>query len=144
MNIIQAGAQMEPANVGGEELPTVPVEVSRLSDAFPFGVEESSEAILEILINHLPPQTRAWSLCETYLEHVAWTFRPLKRDEIVDEILLPIYRSIKGRESEPAADALLAVSPHKLGVLFMIFAVGALLDLTLEACKTLALLTRPC
>lgn len=129
---------MEPADIVGEELPTVPVEVSRLSDAFPFGVEESGEAILELLINHLPPQTRAWSLCETYLEHVAWTFRPLKRDEIVDEILLPIYKSIKEKESQPIADTTLAVSPHKLGVLFMIFAVGALLDLTLEPCKKLS------
>lgn len=59
-------------------------------------------------------------------------FRPLKRDEVIDDILTPIYNAKKDRESSNP-EATYDISPHKFAVMFMIFAQGALVDLTLPA-----------
>lgn len=87
---------------------------------------------------HLPPQPRAWALCETYLEQFSWWFRPIKREELIDEILTPIYRrsSTNPRASyHRKADADSSRCPHLLATLYMIFSVGALVDLTLPPCS---------
>ncbi|PPQ64700.1 hypothetical protein CVT24_008327 [Panaeolus cyanescens] len=103
------------------------VDIARLSSLFPFGGECTDfEHQLELLLGNLPVEPRAWSLCETYYEQAAWAFRPIKRDEFIDEILSPIYKSLKDRESAAL------VSPHKLAVMYLVFALGALVDLTLD------------
>jgi hypothetical protein len=102
---------------------------------FPFSVgvapqTERYEKALDVLFSLLPPRPRAWTLCETYIEQASWIFRPLKRDEIIDEVLTPIYNEKKERENAKL-EAIHRTSPHKLAVMFMIFAQGALVDLTL-------------
>ncbi|GLB33705.1 putative fungal specific transcription factor [Lyophyllum shimeji] len=128
-----AGAEMEDAAPGVESdrLHPAPSEVPWLSNAFPFGVGGNSDKGMDILFDSLPPQPRAWSLCETYLEHATWMFRPIKRDELVDDILIPIYKSLKARRANESSEPD-EISPHKLAVLFLVFAIGALVDLTLE------------
>lgn len=121
-----------------DEIPTVSPEISRLSHAFPFGTEGNAEKAMDLLFNYLPSQPRAWSLCETYMEHAAWSFRPIKRDEMIDEILSPTYKALKGRQAGGENEnALHTVSSHKLAVLFLVFALGALVDLTLEPCESM-------
>lgn len=111
-------------------------EIRRLSSAFPFSTgnlstdSERYEQAIDILFACLPPRPRAWTLCETYMEHASWIFRPLKRDEIIDDILTPIY-NIKAERDDPNIENTTAVSAHKMAALFMIFAQGALVDLTL-------------
>lgn len=109
-------------------------DVARLSRALPFGAEGNVDKAMDLMFSHLPSEPRGWSLCETFLEHVSWAFQPLKRDEIVDEVLSPIY---KARKRRTAAGSTIAhdISPHLLAVLFMVFALGALTDLTLEPCE---------
>ncbi|KAG6918921.1 hypothetical protein DXG01_010576 [Tephrocybe rancida] len=132
----EAGAELDKIASGFDNDPALEVspEVSQLSNAFPFGTHDSSERLeksLELLLGYLPSQPRAWSLCETYMEHATWVFRPIRRDEIIDEILSPIYKSLRERR---AAESLgpHTICPHKLAVLFLVFALGALVDLTLE------------
>ncbi|KAG6837547.1 hypothetical protein H0H93_007728 [Arthromyces matolae] len=132
----EAGAELDRMASGGENDSTIEVspEVSQLSSGFPFSVPtspEKYEEALDILFGYLPSQPRAWSLCETYIEHASWAFRPLKRDEIIDDTLSPIYKSLKERRATnfPGPHT---IFPHKLAVLFLIFALGALVDLTLE------------
>lgn len=91
------------------------------------------EASINVLFDRLPPQTRASSLCETYLEQASWAFRPIKRDEIMEDITGPIYKALRDRE---AGVPITWFSPHKLSVLYLIFALGALVDLTLEPCES--------
>ena len=95
----------------------------------------NTERAMELLFDHLPDQPRAWSLCETYLEQGTWATKPLKRDEIIEDILSPTYKALKARNTEDSP--VTSFSPHKLCVLYMIFALGALVDLTLEPCKPL-------
>ncbi|KAG5644077.1 hypothetical protein DXG03_009167 [Asterophora parasitica] len=130
----QAGEEIDSMASGvveSDQIPQVSVEVSRLSAAFPFGVEGDYDKALDLLFEYLPSQHRAWSLCETYMEHAAWSFRPLKRDEIVDDIMAPIYKSMKERRATDTPGPH-TVFPHTLAVLFLVFALGGLVDLTLE------------
>lgn len=93
---------------------------------------------MDKLESYLPPQPRAWALCETYLEQFTWWFRPIKRDELINEILIPVYRTV----SDPTkysyhrkVDGEAARCPHLLATLFLVLSVGALVDLTLPACS---------
>ncbi|GAW07668.1 hypothetical protein LENED_009675 [Lentinula edodes] len=86
---------------------------------------------MDILFSHLPEQPRAWALCETYLEQGAWQFQPIRRDELIDDILVPIYRSRKERASSDSNQPHV-ISPHRLASLYIVFAIGALVDLTLD------------
>jgi hypothetical protein len=116
-----------------DESPQLSGDISRLSNLFPIAADGSwnVDQCLDMLNEYLPQQPRAWSLCETYFEQASWSFCPIKRDEVIDEILSPVYRSFKGRQ-ESTSENSHAVTPHKLATLFLIFALGTLVDLTLE------------
>ncbi|KIK99256.1 hypothetical protein PAXRUDRAFT_822949 [Paxillus rubicundulus Ve08.2h10] len=116
------------AQVG--ELPRVSSDIGRLASILPFGIGDFSDGdksreILDSLYNLLPPYPRATTLCETYLENAAWIFRPISREELIDEILAPVYAFAGDRKK------ITEVSPHTVAVLYMVFAHGALTDLTL-------------
>lgn len=125
-----------PGNDDDYYLP-VSLEIARLSASFPFGTEESIDKPLEYLFDQLPPEPRAWTLCETYMEQATWAFRPIKREELIDEILTPIYKVVKEKKST-GTYAFHTVSAHRLAVMFLVFALGALVDLTLEPCKQIS------
>ncbi|KAF6762713.1 fungal-specific transcription factor domain-containing protein [Ephemerocybe angulata] len=125
-----AGADLEDSD-GEDEVPSdISIEISRILASFPFEADGNMEKAINMLFDRLPPQTRASSLCETYLEHAAWAFRPIKRDEIMEELLAPIYKAL--RERQASGTPVTWFSPHKLAVVYLIFALGALVDLTLE------------
>ncbi|KAI0820263.1 fungal-specific transcription factor domain-containing protein [Trametes gibbosa] len=123
----------------GEAVPSFESELTNVAIAFPLAIiEEGTDALIEKLEAHLPSQPRAWALCETYLEHTTWWCRPIKRDELIDDILVPIYNCVKDPQRSAyhrdAADED-GRCPHLLASLFFVFAVGALLDLTLKPCS---------
>ncbi|KAJ3573873.1 hypothetical protein NP233_g2152 [Leucocoprinus birnbaumii] len=128
----QVGAEYDPPEEedSTNSQPEVSPEISQLSASFPFGSDTDPDAALEALYSYLPEQPRAWALCETYLEQASWTFTPIKRDEIINDILAPTYRVLKAKQAGDAS-GLSSVSPHKLAVLYLIFALGTLVDLTL-------------
>lgn len=125
---------MDMSAVEHDEIPRVPKEISSLS-RFPFGAnsETMGSSLDVILLNHLPPQPRAWSLYETYVEHASWIFGPIKRGEMIDEFLSPIYKAIKETRTT-GSRPIQSISPHQSAVLFFVLALGALVDLTLEPC----------
>lgn len=69
------------------------------------------------------------------MEQAAWIFRPIGREEMVDDILTPVYRNLKEFRASGNHQVLDSVSPHKLAVLYILFSMGALVDLTLDPCK---------
>lgn len=111
-----------------EELPKP--EILHLSHTFPLNVSSpwDGDRTLAALYDALPPQPRAWSLCETYWQHASCLFRPVQRDELIDEILIPVYKLAKDEDGHLRTDI---VSVHKLAILFFVFSIGSLLDLTL-------------
>ncbi|KAF7322074.1 Zn(2)-C6 fungal-type domain-containing protein [Mycena kentingensis (nom. inval.)] len=76
---------------------------------------------LDSLYGHLPSQPRAWSLCEKYFQNGCWTAMPLMQDEAV-ELLAQVYTSNAQR-----------ASAHQLAVVYLVFALGALVDLDLPS-----------
>ncbi|KAF9263504.1 hypothetical protein L218DRAFT_927132 [Marasmius fiardii PR-910] len=129
--LLLTGADIDDAISEEEEMSPSPYkEVIQLSSLFPITFDEDPERTLKLLYSQLPQRPRAWSLCETYLEHVSWQFSPIRRSEIVHDILTPIYRNLEQLRSSD--ELYTAISPHKLAVLFIIFSLGALADLTLE------------
>ncbi|KII94707.1 hypothetical protein PLICRDRAFT_188975 [Plicaturopsis crispa FD-325 SS-3] len=116
-----------------EEEGSIPVsaDVAGLSHIFPFmsGGAWHKAKSLDILYNFLPPQPRGWSLCETFIEQACSPFRPIQREELVEDFLIPIYKVAKEKQDNlnPSVD----ISPHKLAVLYYVFAIGSLMDLTL-------------
>lgn len=81
-------------------------------------------AVRGLIEGHLPNWERASYLTQTYCEQAGWLFHGVSRDQIIDE-LLPIYYS--NGPQEVADDN---KSAHELALLFLVFAVGALVDLT--------------
>ncbi|KAF9030945.1 hypothetical protein BDZ89DRAFT_1064266 [Hymenopellis radicata] len=133
--LLVAGAELEMdmTRADDDPFPPVALEIARLSNTFPFTAdgEVNRESALDLLFDYLPERPRAWALCETYMEHASWTFRPIRRDEIVEDILTPIYKHVKDR-GNGVSNAAQTISAHKLAVLFMLFSLGSLVDLTLD------------
>ncbi|KIY46632.1 hypothetical protein FISHEDRAFT_75449 [Fistulina hepatica ATCC 64428] len=126
-----AGADLDTTPPEDDLSFPVSEEIQRLSGLFPFTDSPSNMArTLDLLFDNLPDQPRAWALCETYLEQASWCFCPMPRDEIIDDFMIPIYKGRKDRLIDPTAGY--AMSVHKLAVLFLLFAMGALVDLTLD------------
>jgi hypothetical protein len=120
-----------------EEDSAVFADLAKLSTYLPptsGNTEANLGKVLDLLYSYLPPQPRAWTLCETYLEHAVFAIRPIKREEIINEILAPTYRALKAKEAGESIEAH-SVSPHKLAILYLIFALGTIVDLTLEPCS---------
>ncbi|OCB87167.1 hypothetical protein A7U60_g5682 [Sanghuangporus baumii] len=119
---------------------TLPPHVSYLSKTFPFTplylpVPELQECIEEML----PPYTRATALVEAYLTNLSWFFRPVEREEIMEELIPIVYKrkrppSVASRSGNSPNDSYggqARTDPHALGLLLSIFAVGAVADMTL-------------
>lgn len=133
---LQAGAEIDPPWTEEDHdlpSPTLRQDVLRLSNYFPMCSQENVEKTMDTLFSYLPEQPRAWALCETYLEQATWQCQPIRRDELIDEILVPIYRSHKERASSDTNQPH-TISPHRLAALYIVFTIGALVDLTLEPC----------
>jgi hypothetical protein len=80
--------------------------------------------VQEMIEGLLPSWEKACSLSETYLEQAAWVYHAVGRVQLIDE-MLPVFYN-KAAPSPPEDYS----GPHDLALLFIVFAVGALVDLT--------------
>ncbi|KAJ7782407.1 fungal-specific transcription factor domain-containing protein [Mycena maculata] len=108
-------------------------ELERLSfatitDSFPFSSYRTpnwdADRALEHLFAHLPLEVRAWSLCETYFRNGCWTGMPIMQDEAV-ELITQIYQPFHATGSKAS------VTTQQMAVAYLIFGLGALVDLDL-------------
>lgn len=121
-----------------------PAQICYLSKTFPFTplylpVHELQEMIEDML----PPYSRATALVEAYLQNLSWFFRPVDREEIMEELIPTVYkRKHPPDRSDQAVDlpsdshggqTRTETDLHVLALLFAIFANGAVADLTLPA-----------
>lgn len=106
----------------------LPAHVTNISRGFPFSsLDIDAHDVLKLIEAHLPSWERASALCEAYLENLSWFFRPVDREQIVEELIPSVY---KNRRSYAAS--LEELDFHELSALLMVFSVGAVADLTLE------------
>ncbi|KAF7981381.1 hypothetical protein HWV62_33865 [Athelia sp. TMB] len=131
---IQAASEPEGSVTKQQGIPDL---LHNLASMFLMGSRSTTgpeifENAMTLLFTCLPALPRAWSLCETFLEQASWLFRPIQREELIQSILTPVYAAREGRENEGYVTTT-EVSPHKLSILFSVFALGGLVDLTLPA-----------
>ncbi|TDL16809.1 hypothetical protein BD410DRAFT_794903 [Rickenella mellea] len=109
-----------------------------------------TESAMSATAGRLPTWDRAWSLCKAYLEQTSWHVRVVQQKQLIDELLTPIYN----RRSEQSAASssqvasssrmpppppplpppnvpAFALRVNNMALLFMVFAMGALADLSL-------------
>ncbi|EPQ58859.1 hypothetical protein GLOTRDRAFT_33402 [Gloeophyllum trabeum ATCC 11539] len=120
------------SEVRGKSTHSLGWDDSERDDDSSFLPESVRESVHELIWSQLPEQMRAWSLTEAYFEHAQWFLSAISRDEIVNEIMVPIYKSLKekGRPKYSSQDTS-ETNPHRLGILYFVFCLGALMDLTL-------------
>jgi hypothetical protein len=75
----------------------------------------------------ITPLDRAKYLMQTYFEQASWLFRSVSQEQVMDE-LIPMYYS--NSTAMPPDES---KGVHELGLLLLIFAIGALVDLTQQA-----------
>lgn len=107
--------------------PGLPQEFRLFSQAFPFTPMGPITAIQDLIESHLPSLQRAKYLTQTYFEQAAWLFRSVSQEQVIEE-LLPMYysNSTATPPDEPKG-------AHELGLLLLVFAIGALVDLRQDA-----------
>ncbi|KAF6760915.1 fungal-specific transcription factor domain-containing protein [Ephemerocybe angulata] len=137
------------ATSGSGQTTTLDATLSLFSSSFPFTPISQPPASVQALIEreHLPKWEIALGLCRTYFTEVAWLFRGLTRGQVFDDMLPALYKREKRKarfnEDDPG-DREGSINndgepkdengeheeewtgPHDLALLFMVFAIGAL------------------
>ena len=80
---------------------------------------------INMIKDYLPPWERAVVMVENYMTHATWLFRNINRQQLINEMLPAIY----GRQTAYAPDEY--CGPHDLALLFSVFALGSIVDVTL-------------
>ncbi|KAI0248759.1 hypothetical protein BJV78DRAFT_1233220 [Lactifluus subvellereus] len=111
----------------------LPPHLRRFSYAFPFTPVGPVKETFALIRNCLPQWEQASSMAESYLDNAAWIFRSVTRHQLINEMLPAIYGK---RAADPPDDY---SGPHDLALLFSIFALGSVLDVSLRAYNQLAL-----
>jgi hypothetical protein len=92
-----------------------------LSYSFPFTPASlKKDLVRNNIIRLLPDTSSAQRLCELYYRHAAWMYTPISQTEFYDSVFRPIYE---------ADTAFPDIGSHNLAIMYMVLAIGTLLDL---------------
>lgn len=111
-------------------------EVDKLANLFPFSTRgHRNTQGLEFVQRFLPASETATQLCDSYVKHASYFFRPIKADDLLQGLLPGIYDKVAKRTQESLRDSSQKEEeeyghPHSLATLYFIFALGCLLDLS--------------
>ncbi|KZT27792.1 hypothetical protein NEOLEDRAFT_1059659 [Neolentinus lepideus HHB14362 ss-1] len=123
-----ANSWNEEETEGDEEVGTpttpLPADVRWLSNIFPFAMHfgQHPAEVRDSILSLLPAPDRAQQLLTLYYKHAAWMYTPIYETDFIDNVYIKFYNDISLPEFAP-------VEMHRLAVLYMVFAMGALLDL---------------
>lgn len=110
--------------------PKLPSDIAYLTETFPFTpVYFPKEQVLSMIKERLPSYERATALVEAYLQHLSWFFRPVEREQIMEELIPTFY---KRKTSAAPFEFETGLEAHQLALLFGIFAAGSAGDMTME------------
>ncbi|KZT09905.1 uncharacterized protein LAESUDRAFT_722057 [Laetiporus sulphureus 93-53] len=106
----------------------LPTDIPWLSHAFPFStsVIESIPDIRNSLISLLPELSEVRRLAALYFKHGAWMYTPIPESEFLGTILPRFY------ELSPAYLDQDPLDSHRLAILYLVLAMGTLVDLEIE------------
>ncbi|KAF9459093.1 fungal-specific transcription factor domain-containing protein [Collybia nuda] len=108
-------------------------DLSLFSHSFPFTPLGLPPDVQRLITSHLPPLPAARYLCRTYFDQVSWLFRGVTRAQLMGDMISSIYGVEGDGYGGVSHDDLTGVGatedysgPHDLALLFMVFAIGAL------------------
>ncbi|KAF7317966.1 Fungal-trans domain-containing protein [Mycena kentingensis (nom. inval.)] len=132
--LLKARIQNGPNKAQSPETNSIqPTDVPWIAYSFPFSasVGKTGQNIRATLFSLLPRSDVARRFSEIYYRHAAWLYTPISEDDFYDDIFHPIYDPTSAYE---------VVSSHNLSVLFMVLALGTLMDDAMPAHSAEALL----
>ncbi|KIK61560.1 hypothetical protein GYMLUDRAFT_96415 [Collybiopsis luxurians FD-317 M1] len=101
--------------------PSMPTDVPWLSYAFPFTPASlNKDAVRNNIISLLPDSSSAQRLSDIYYRHAAWMYTPISQTEYYESVFRPIYEADAGFSN---------IGSHNLAIMFIVLAIGTLLDL---------------
>jgi hypothetical protein len=104
------------------------------SQFFPFTPLGRPTDVQELIESHLPSWDRSQELSKIYFEQASWLFQGVTRMQLMEDLLPVVYRQRSPSpednlilDSNPGA-ALNHAGPHDLALVFVVFAVAALVQ----------------
>ncbi|KAJ7460579.1 fungal-specific transcription factor domain-containing protein [Mycena latifolia] len=125
--LLQNEAASDDEDDAPDTEPAMPTDIPWIAYAFPFtaNISKTGRDVRANLINLLPRTSVAQRFCEIYYRHAAWMYTPISESDFYENIFGPIY--------DPNATSYESVSSHNLSVLYMVLALGTLVDLAMPA-----------
>ncbi|KAG6916551.1 hypothetical protein DXG01_006377 [Tephrocybe rancida] len=109
----------------------LPLDILKRASAFPIATTtqspESERAGLQDLFWYLPPADKALELRQLYYSHAAWMYNPVSQEAFDSQVYPQFYDPNIGPQSD---DPQLS---HRLSLLFMVLAIGSLVNTDLPA-----------
>ncbi|KZP16299.1 hypothetical protein FIBSPDRAFT_921010 [Athelia psychrophila] len=129
-NTTPCSSQSPESLRGSKSLAGLPEDLLLFSQSFPFTPLGPAAAVQEVIEGHLPLWEHAVHLVDSFLDRAGWLFRTVSPEQIHGEMLPSFYeRPALSSSPAPQNDH---TGPHDLSLLYMVFAVGALVDLRQE------------
>ncbi|KAJ7132086.1 fungal-specific transcription factor domain-containing protein [Mycena epipterygia] len=121
----ETGSGDEEESPDGES--AMPTDIPWIAYAFPFtaNISKTGREVRTNLVNLLPRTSVAERMCQIYYRQAAWMYTPINESDFYESIFRPMY--------DPNGSSYESVSSHKLAVLYMVLALGTLVDLNMPA-----------
>ncbi|KAI0321025.1 fungal-specific transcription factor domain-containing protein [Amylostereum chailletii] len=113
----------EEDEAGASEV-SMPNDVTWLSHSFPFTQtldHATAEHLRATIISRLPDASKARHLIDIYYQHAGWMYRPVDPTEM-EAIFIRVYEPQVSLELD-------TIQSHRVAVIYMMLAIGALMDL---------------
>ncbi|KAK7031348.1 putative transcriptional regulatory protein C1F7.11c [Favolaschia claudopus] len=122
-NETSSGDEAEPPDPD----PTIPKDIPWMAYSFPFtaNISKVGQDLRQNILNLLPRTPMAERFCDVYYSHAAWMYTPINKSDFYETIFRPTY--------EPSHGSYGTLSSHNLAVLYMVLALGTLMDLDMPA-----------
>ncbi|KXN81523.1 hypothetical protein AN958_04460 [Leucoagaricus sp. SymC.cos] len=106
----------------------LPAEILKRASMFPIStLAQGDNNSLQSLLWYLPSPGTAYELRTIYYTHAAWMYNPISMDTFDTQVHSTFYHSGTNQLADESA------LPHKLSLLFMVLAIGSLMNTSLPA-----------
>ncbi|TFK26171.1 hypothetical protein FA15DRAFT_637937 [Coprinopsis marcescibilis] len=106
----------------------LPAEILNRASALPVSpLSSTSNLGLNSLYWFLPFAESAQTLCNIFYSHAAWMYNPIRKETFEEEVYSQFYKQNEGPIPEEP------IVYHRLSLLFMVLAIGSLMNTTLPA-----------
>lgn len=107
-----------------------PSDLALFSQSFPFTPFGRTDDVQKMIESHLPPHDKTLALCHTYFEQAGWLFRGVRQQQVFDDMIPALYHQAASPRSNSSSTVAANDygGPHDLALLFIILAVGSLVQ----------------